>query len=86
MRQWERFLASEPLLATLLTQGHLAPRTQDVEWHASGREQSPSPPQGYAVIFIAFHLRGFGMPAHRFIRELLHHYDMSLHELSPNWV
>lgn len=55
-----------------------------MEWRAPGREQSPSPPEGYVVSFVAFHLHGFGMPSHRFLREVLHHYGVSLHEISPN--
>lgn len=38
------------------------------------------------VSFVAFHLLGFGMPVHRFLREVLHHYGVSLHELSPNGI
>lgn len=86
MRRWERSLASEPLLTSLVTRGLLAPLTGDVEWRASGQERSPYPLEGYVVSFVAFHQRGFGMPAHRFLRELLHHLGVSLQELSPNGV
>jgi hypothetical protein len=47
-------------------------------------EAIPSPPPGYVVSFIAFHERGFGVPASRFIRALLHHYGVELHNLNPN--
>ena len=55
-----------------------------MEWLAPGNERYPEPPQGYVVSFLAFHVRGFAMPAHRFLREILHHFKVALHELAPN--
>jgi hypothetical protein len=34
--------------------------------------------------FVSFHERGFGVPASRFMRAILHHYGVELHNLSPN--
>jgi hypothetical protein len=45
---------------------------------------APSPPSGYVVSFVSFHERGFGVPASRFMRAILHHYGVELHNLSPN--
>jgi hypothetical protein len=39
---------------------------------------------GYVVSFILFHERGFGVPAIRFMRALLHHYGVELHNFNPN--
>jgi hypothetical protein len=47
-------------------------------------EAVPSPSPGYVVSFIPFHERGFGVPASRFMRALLHHYRVELHNLNPN--
>jgi hypothetical protein len=47
-------------------------------------EADPTPPPGYVVRFISFHERGFGVPASRFMRALLHHYGVELHNLNPN--
>jgi hypothetical protein len=33
---------------------------------------------------MAFHERGFGMPASHFMRALLHYYKVELHHLAPN--
>jgi hypothetical protein len=44
----------------------------------------PSPPPGYVVSFVSFHERGFGVPASRFMRAILHNYGVELHNLSPN--
>jgi hypothetical protein len=45
---------------------------------------APSSPPGYIVSFVSFHERGFGMPASRFMRAILHNYGVELHNLSPN--
>jgi hypothetical protein len=36
------------------------------------------------VSFVTFHERGFGVPASRFMRAILHNYEVELHNLSPN--
>jgi hypothetical protein len=36
------------------------------------------------VSFVSFHERGFGVPAIRFMRAILHVYGVELHNLSPN--
>lgn len=46
----------------------------------------PTPPPGCVVSFTAYHLRGLGMPMHRFLCRMLHHYGVPLHALSPNGV
>jgi hypothetical protein len=33
---------------------------------------------------MAFHERGFGVPASHFMRALLHYYKVELHHLAPN--
>jgi hypothetical protein len=38
------------------------------------------------VSLIAFDERGFGVPASRFMRALLHHYGVELHNLNPNFI
>jgi hypothetical protein len=45
---------------------------------------APSLPPGYVVSFVSFHERGFGVPASRFMRAILHNYGVELHNLSPN--
>jgi hypothetical protein len=44
----------------------------------------PVPAPGYVVSFVSFHERGFGVPASRFMRVILHVYGVELHNLSPN--
>ena len=47
-------------------------------------ELEPRPCDGYIVSFMAFHERGLGLPADRFMRALLHYYGMKLHNFNPN--
>jgi hypothetical protein len=51
---------------------------------APGSEVDPTPPAGYVVSFIPFHKRGFGVPASRFMRALLHYYGVELANFNPN--
>jgi hypothetical protein len=55
-----------------------------LEWMAPASEADPTPPPGYVVSFIPFHERGFVVPASRFMRALLHHYGVELHNFNPN--
>jgi hypothetical protein len=43
-----------------------------------------APPLGFWVVFLAFHLRGFSLPAHEFLCGLLFMYGVQLHQLMPN--
>jgi hypothetical protein len=51
---------------------------------AESAEVIPAPPSGFRVMFLAFILRGFSLPAHEFLRGLLFVYGMQLHQLTPN--
>jgi hypothetical protein len=73
-------------LEDLVGEGLLRPLTdeQRPEWIPPVGGAAPSPPPGYIVSFVSFHERGFGVPASRFMRAILHHYRVELHNLSPN--
>jgi hypothetical protein len=47
-----------------------------VVWKVPGEESVPHPPKGYVVSFVAFHERGFSVPAGQFIRGVLYEYDL----------
>jgi hypothetical protein len=68
-------------LEALVADGLLRPLSDgpQPEWMAPASEADPTPPPGYVVSFIPFHERGFGVPASRFMRALLHHYGVELH-------
>jgi hypothetical protein len=73
-------------LEALVADGLLRPLSDgpQPEWMAPASEADLTPPPGYVVSFIPFHERGFGVPASRFMRALLHHYGVELHNLNPN--
>jgi hypothetical protein len=73
-------------LEALVAEGLLHPLSSDLqpEWMAPPSGAAPSPPPGYVLSFVSFHERGFGVPASRFMRVILHVYGVELHNLSPN--
>jgi hypothetical protein len=73
-------------LEALVADGLLRPLSGDPqpEWMAPASEADPTPPPGYVVSFVSFHERGFGVPASRFMRALLHYYGVELHNFNPN--
>jgi hypothetical protein len=73
-------------LEALVADGLLRPLSGDpqLEWMAPMGEADPTPPSGYVVSFVSFHERGFGVPASRFMRALLHYYGVELHNFNPN--
>jgi len=68
----------------LVKKGLLYARTVVMEWIVSGGKNEPSPPNGYVVSFVPFHERGLVTPPHRFLRGLLHYYEIELQHLNPN--
>jgi hypothetical protein len=82
---WPSSIVVAKDLEALIADGLLHPLSGGAqpEWMAPS-EAVPSPPPGYVVSFIPFHERGFGVPARRFMRALLHHYGVELHNLNPN--
>jgi hypothetical protein len=73
-------------LEALVADGLLRPLSGDSqpEWMGPPSGAAPSPPPGYVLSFVSFHERGFGVPASRFMRAILHVYGVELHNLSPN--
>jgi hypothetical protein len=50
-----------------------------------GTEEVPEP-EGELVVFEAFFAAGLRLPAHRFVGEVLHRFDVQVHHLTPNAV
>jgi hypothetical protein len=73
-------------LEALVADGLLRPLSGDPqpEWMVPASEAVPTPPPGYVVSFVSFHERGFGVPASRFMRALLHYYGVELHNFNLN--
>jgi hypothetical protein len=78
MSSWARSTVSREQLLRLVEAGQLPPLTEAVEWIIPTDEFVPRPPRGYVVSFMAFHERGFSVPAVRFIRGVLFTYGLQL--------
>jgi hypothetical protein len=50
-----------------------------------GTEEVPEP-EGELVVFEAFFAAGLRLPAHRFVGEVLHRFNVQIHQLTPNAV
>ena len=70
----------------LIYRGLLRAWTSAEERLLLGEEDLLSPPDGYVVSFAHFHEHGFAIPAHRFLRGLLHFYKIELQHLNPNGI
>jgi hypothetical protein len=84
---WPRLTATKLSLSLLVNGGQLAANVdgKPAEWiEPPVRDQVPNPPFSYVVSFIRFHKRGFAVPASRFMRALCYHYDVELHNFTPN--
>jgi hypothetical protein len=84
MSNWTRSNISREQLLRLVEVGQLPPLAEAVEWVVPTDESVPRPPSGYVVSFVAFHERGFSVPAGRFIRGVLFAYVLHLQYLNPN--
>jgi hypothetical protein len=83
---WPFSIVTAGDLEDLVAEGLLHPLSDErrPEWIPPVSGAAPSPPPGYIVSFVSFHEQGFGVPASRFMRTILHHYGVELHNLSPN--
>jgi hypothetical protein len=83
---WPSSTVTASDLEELVGEGLLRPLTdkQRPEWIPPVGGAAPSPPPGYVVSFVSFHERGFGVPTGRFMRAILFHYGVELHNLTPN--
>jgi hypothetical protein len=87
MGDWVASSVTVAQLERLAALGLLPGLTEAVEWRVPPPEHDrPSPPPGYVVSFIAFHERGFTVPADDFLRGLLFRWGLELQHLTPNGV
>ena len=79
-RGWRKSLFTPADVGILRGNGFL----RNAEVRFPSEEVTPIPEPGWSVVFFAFFLRGFSLPAHEFLRGLLFIYGLQLHDLSPN--
>jgi hypothetical protein len=78
---WTASSFSEVDLAKMKKEGFLAEYAEVI---FPSTEVIPAPQPGFWVMFLAFLLRGFSLPAHEFLRGLLFVHTVQLHQLTPN--
>jgi hypothetical protein len=78
---WTASALKEADLKKVKREGFLSASAEIVFPHD---EVISAPPAGFWVMFLAFLLRSFSLPAHVFVRGLLFVYGMQLHQLTPN--
>jgi hypothetical protein len=84
---WSRSSATQERLEELIEEGLLRPITSTVapEWITLEKGVDvPNPLAGYVLSFMAFHERGLGISASRFLRALPSWYEVELHNFNPN--
>jgi hypothetical protein len=86
MDSWYCSDMTHPRMEGLIRRGLLHTRTTVMEWLMPGGEDASAPPDGYVVAFVPFLERGLVSPPHRFLRGLLHHYEIKLQHLNPNGI
>jgi hypothetical protein len=78
---WVRFAITKKEVEKARADGFIAAQ-DSIKFPST--ERIPEPPSGYRVMFLAFLLRGFSLPAHEFLHGLLFVYGVQLHQLTPN--
>ena len=53
-------------------------------WRPAVGEPFSTPDNSELIVFVAYFVRGFGIPTHPFLWKLLGYYDISLCHLHPN--
>ena len=79
---WERSTFTDRDLKKLQKAGLVSGDKKRVR--IPGDEVIPSPAAGWNVVFLAFFLRGFSLPAHEFLRGFLFIHGVKLYQLTPN--
>ena len=85
MEPWPRSDVLHMRMEGLVQKGLLRARTAAMEWIIPCGKDEPSPPDGYVVSFVPFHERGLVIPPYRFLRGLLHYYELELQHFESQW-
>lgn len=82
--EWVPSTCTEAVLEELVRNGVLPERARG-GWRPTAGESFPTPANGNElVVFADYFRRGFGLPAHPFLRKLLGYYQIRLIHLHPN--
>jgi hypothetical protein len=78
MDSWYRSDVTRARLESLVKHGLLCARIEAMEWLMPSHEEASAPSDGYVMSFTPFHERRLVISSHRFLRGLLHHYQIEL--------
>ena len=82
---WEVSKAMEEDIKNLVVGGFLAPRELSGYWCALGQDVLALD-SGEIVVFVDFFHRGFGVPIHWIVQDLLRYHDVQVHHLTLNGI
>ena len=82
-QQWGRSTITRETLEEMVFEGILEDQVT-VGWRPAVGELFPTPDTNKLIVFEAYFVRGFGIPAHPFLRKLLGYYGINLCHLHPN--
>ena len=80
---WVKSSMTEKKVRALVKERVLPPK-ELIEWRPAADEVIPTPNTGEVVVFASFFERGLSLPAHPFLRGLLHFYGLELQHVTPN--
>ena len=80
--EWVTSTCSKEDLNRFVIEGIL-PDMETTGWCPAASEEFPTPHTHELVVFKAYFVRGFGIPAHPFLRNLLRYYRINLCHLIP---
>jgi hypothetical protein len=69
-----------------LVANQFLPDREMLQWPPVKGEDIPTPNTNEIVVFSSFFSHGFGLPSCEFMRDLLHHYQIELVHLNPNFI
>ena len=75
--EWVSSVSNEATLNQLVVDGVL-PNRVTAGWHPAHGESLPTPHGDELVVFEDYFYRGFGVPIHPFLHELIEYYTISL--------
>jgi hypothetical protein len=84
--EFARCSTTERRINILVERGFLPPKEESGWRLPPAGCTTPAPEEGEVVVFAPFFERGLGLPAHPFLRGLLHYYGIELHHLNPNGI
>lgn len=82
-QEWVESVSSKEEINRLVFDDIIVDR-ESARWRPATDESFPTPMTHELVVFVDYFLRGFGVPIHPFLHDLIHYYGINLCHLHPN--